>query len=58
MLNEYLSDQFLEQLSGLLNKQFMEKDGFLKLCLHKYMEESLTEVNAIKAQFKIDLEAL
>jgi hypothetical protein len=36
----------------------MEKDGFLKLCLHKYMEESLTEVNAIKAQFKIDLEAL
>lgn len=39
LLNEYLSDQFLEQLTGLLNKQFLEKDGFLKLCLHKYMGE-------------------
>jgi len=45
-------------LSELLNKQFLEKDGFLKLCLNKYMEESITEVNAIKSHFKIDMYAL
>jgi len=39
LLNEYQSDQFLDQLAILLNKQFMEKEGFLKLCLHKYMDE-------------------
>lgn len=58
LLNEYLSDQFLEQLSGLLNKQFIEKDGYLKQCLHKYMGDQLTEVNAIKTQFKIDYDVL
>lgn len=26
LLNEFLSDQFLERLSGLLMKQFLEKD--------------------------------
>jgi len=48
----------MDQLAILLNKQFMEKEGLLKLCLHKYMDLLVTEVTAIKAHFKIDHEAL
>lgn len=53
-----MSDQFLEQLSNMLNKQMMEKDCLLKFNLHKYMEQSLAEITAIKSQFQIDTEAL
>jgi hypothetical protein len=31
LLNEFLSDQFLDRLSGLLMKQFLEKDQTLKI---------------------------
>ena len=48
LLNEYLSDQFLDQLSALLTKQYMEKDAYLKLILIKYMEQGLAEASAIK----------
>ena len=48
LLNEYLSDQFLDQLSALLTKQYMEKDAYLKLILIKYMEQGLAESSAIK----------
>ena len=53
-----MSDKFLEQLSELLMKQMMEKDSSLKLNLHKYLEQGLAEVTAIKTQFQIDTEAL
>ena len=36
----------------------MEKDGLLKLCLHKYMEILVTEITAVKEQFKIDHQSL
>ena len=38
LLNEYLSDQFLERMSNLLMKQFIEKEQLLKLLLNKYSE--------------------
>lgn len=41
LLNEYLSDEFLENLSNLLMKQFMEKDALLKLTMHKYLAEGI-----------------
>ena len=36
LLNEYLSDQFLERLSELLAKQFTEKEQMLKAAIEKY----------------------
>lgn len=39
LLNEYLSDQFLERMSGLLMKQFTEKEQLLKLLMQKYMDQ-------------------
>jgi len=38
LLNEYLSDEFLERMSNLLMKQFTEKEQLLKLLLNKYSE--------------------
>ena len=38
LLNEFLSDQFLERLSGLLTKQFLEKDQTLKNLMQKYID--------------------
>lgn len=38
LLNEFLSDQFLERLSGLLMKQFLEKDQTLKNLMQKYID--------------------
>lgn len=58
ILNEYLSDEFLEELSNLLMKQFMETDAYLKMTLHKYMQEGISETEAIKTHFKIDQESL
>merc|ERR1712166_357610 len=58
LLNEYLQDQFLERLSGLLTKQFTEKEQMIKALLSKYMEARLAETAAIKANFKIDLDKL
>lgn len=43
LLNEYMSDQFLERLSNLMMKQFTEKEQQLKLLLQKYMDEGLAE---------------
>jgi len=54
LLNEYLQDQFLERLSGLLTKQFTEKEQMLKSLLSKYMDARLAETAAIKANFKLD----
>jgi hypothetical protein len=39
LLNEYLSDQFLERMSGLLMKQFMEKEQKMKILLAKYGDQ-------------------
>jgi len=39
-------------------KQFMEKDALLKICLHKYLEEGISETTAIKSHFKLDNDAL
>jgi uncharacterized protein YneF (UPF0154 family) len=58
LLNEYLSDEFLENLSNLLMKQFMEKDALLKLTMHKYLAEGIQEAEAIKTHFKIDTDSL
>lgn len=58
ILNEYLSDQFLEELSSLLSKQFLESDAMLKKTMHKYMEENVSETTSIKTHFKIDLDSL
>jgi len=58
ILNEYLSDQYLQELADLLSKQFMETDALLKKTMHKYMEESLHELSAIKTHYKIDYESL
>lgn len=48
LLNEFLSDQFLERMSGLLMKQFTEKEQLLKLMLHKYSDQMHAEEHAIK----------
>lgn len=58
LLNEYLSDQFLERLSGLLMKHFTEKEQSLKLLLQKYTDQQLAERDAIKGNFAIDYEKL
>lgn len=57
-MNEYLSDQFLERMAGLLMKQFTEKEQLLKLLLQKYSDQEHAETNAIKTNFKIDMEKL
>jgi len=38
VLNEYLSDQFLERSAGLMGKQFTEKEQMLKLTNQKYLD--------------------
>jgi hypothetical protein len=58
VLNEFLSDQFLDELANLLTKQYMETDAMLKKTMHKFMEEQLTETSAIKQHFIIDCESL
>jgi len=54
MLNEFQSDQFLERLSNLLMKQLTEKESLLKLLIHKYMQERLIEIDAIKRNYVIE----
>lgn len=58
LLNEYLSDQFLERMSGLLMKHFTEKEQKLKLLLTKYGDQQQAETDAIKKNFKIEKEKL
>lgn len=58
ILNEFLSDQFLDELSQLLTKQYMETDAMLKKTMHKYMDELIQETTSIKTHFKIDYESL
>lgn len=38
LLSEYLQDQFTEELSALLTRQFLEKDARLKQVMLKYIE--------------------
>lgn len=38
VLNEMASDAFLQRLSNLLMKQFLEKEAALKLLVQKYMD--------------------
>ena len=52
LLNEFTSDDFLQRLSNLLMKQFLEKEAQLKLLLQKYMDQKLIEKNNIKQSFK------
>lgn len=58
LLNEYLSDQFMERLSALLTKQFVEKEAKLKALVNKYMDDKLAETTAVKGNFKVDYEKL
>lgn len=58
LLNEFLSDQFLERMSGLLMKQFTEKEQMLKLLLNKYADQQHAETEAIKANFDIEKDKL
>jgi len=58
ILNEYLSDQFLERMSGLLMKQFTEKEQLLKLLSQKYLDQQSAEVDHIKNNFSLDREKL
>jgi len=39
-------------------KQFTEKEQLLKLLLQKYSDQEHAETNAIKTNFKIDMEKL
>jgi len=57
-LNEYLSDQFLERMAGILTKQFMEKEQLLKLMLGKYSDQQHAETAAIKANFRLEKDKL
>lgn len=58
LLNEYMSDQFMERFSDLLSKQYTEKEQMLKAILQKYTDMRMAEEAGIKAQFKIDYENL
>lgn len=58
ILNELTSDQFFDELSALLTRQFMETDAMLKKTMHKYMDEQLEESTAIKNHFNVDLASL
>ena len=58
ILNEYLSDQFLERMSGVMMKQFTESEQMLKLLMQKYMDQQAAETDNIKATFKIDYDKL
>lgn len=58
ILNEFLSDQFLDELAALMTKHYMETDAMLKKTMHKYMEEQVEETSSIKTHFKIDFESL
>merc|ERR1712060_74453 len=49
---------FLERMSGLLMKQFTEKEQMLKLMLQKYSDQQLAETQAIKQSFEIDKDKL
>lgn len=57
-MNEFLSDQFLERMAGLLMKQFTEKEQMLKLLLQKYSDQQHAEQDAIKKQYKMDKDKL
>jgi uncharacterized protein YPO0396 len=58
LLNEYLSDQFMERLSALLTKQFVEKEAKLKALVNKYMDDKIAETTSVKGNFRIDYEKL
>lgn len=58
LLNEYLSDQFMERLSALLTKQFVEKEAKLKALVNKYMDDKLAETTSVKGNFRVDYEKL
>lgn len=58
VLNEYLSDQFLERSAGMMGKQFTEKEQLLKLLNQKYLDQQASETESIKNQFKIDYDKL
>lgn len=58
IMNEFLSDKYLEELATLLSKQYLETDAKLKRTMHKYMDEAHDETSAIKRHFLIDQESL
>ena len=45
-------------MSGLLMKQFTEKEQLLKLLIQKYTDQNISEASSIKKNFKIDKEKL
>jgi len=57
-LNEYLSDEFLERMAGMLMKHFTEKEQKLKLLMSKYEDQQQAETDAIKKNFKIEKDKL
>ena len=58
VLNEYLSDQFLERMSGVLMQQFTEKEQTLKLLMQKYLDQQAAETDNIKSTFKLEYDKL
>lgn len=58
LLNEKMADGDQERYAGLLAKQFVEKDGNLKLLLQKYADDRLAETEAIKDKYRKDMEVL
>jgi len=58
LLNEYLSDEFLEELATMLTRQYVEKDAFLKFIMRKYLELGVIEATSIKDHFCVDVESL
>ena len=51
LLNEFLSDQYLDALADLLTKQYYETDALMKQTMQKYIDEALTENTSIKQHF-------
>ena len=58
LLNEYLSDEFLEELATMLTRQYVEKDAFLKFIMRKYLDLGVIEATSIKDHFRVDVESL
>lgn len=58
ILNEKMADNDQEGYANLLAKQFIEKDGNMKLLLQKYSDQKLNELDAIKLKFRRDKKAL
>jgi hypothetical protein len=58
LLNEKMADADTERYANLLAKQYVEKDGNMKLLLQKVADDRLAETENVKEKFKKDREML